>query len=168
MTQTLSPCVAANFLGALFEVNPEKILARWGIAPPSKRKLRYCRSCGAQLSDLHRSRRYCGACRLIPISCDFCGKVTYRHRKELIEYPSDQANPFRKGKGRRYLFCGKQCQGKWLANHYGWPKTRKWDYDKVLQMAQETGWGALRLSRALGIPKSSLSEILVKARIGKI
>lgn len=67
-------------------------------------------------------------------------------------------------------FCSKKCQGRYAGNKYGFkahPENavrhillRKYDYEKVWQIHQETGYGALRLSRLLNIPSSTVSAIL--------
>ena len=59
-----------------------------------------------------------------------------------------------------------------MGKHYGWPvhkkgnpqHMRKWDYEQVYALRDETGWGAIRLSRALGIPTITISSILAKER----
>lgn len=58
------------------------------------------------------------------------------------------------------VFCNRICHGKWAGKNYG--RKNKWDYEKIYKTRDDTGFGAIKLSRLLNIPVSSLTYILRK------
>ncbi len=91
----------------------------------------------------------------ITLKCKQCGRdfqlkpSLYRARLRRRKFPG--------------FFCSRRCMGKWSGAQYGFrvhQKNRKWDWGMVWQRHLETGYGARRLSRQLGIPESTISEIL--------
>lgn len=100
--------------------------------------------------------------KTIMLSCDVCGVLFHRSEKQVIQ---------RLGKKNgQHIFCSKKCQGKWFSQfgfqkgHKRYPKIRKrkYDYQMVWEKHLETGYGALRLSRMLDIPKKTIEYILGK------
>lgn len=92
--------------------------------------------------------------------CDECGGTFERERSQVT---------FKTKKGQKLWFCSRYCFGKYAGEHYGFaahPENagrglpRKWDWGKVYKMRGETGWGAVRIGRALGIPQGTVSAIL--------
>lgn len=84
--------------------------------------------------------------------CQECGKI-FRVRPWQIR--------------KRYTrtLCSKPCTGRHLGksntgSHRKHVGKRKWDYDLIYQLRQETGWGACRIGRKLRIPESTISVIL--------
>ena len=84
-----------------------------------------CPVCGT----ISKSKFCCDECKnrwtSIPIVCSGCGKLFFRSRRVLI------AN-YKRCQG--FLFCSKQCSGKWLSDQYGFErypehKWRKRKYD---------------------------------------
>jgi len=84
-----------------------------------------CPVCGT----VSKSKFCCDECKnrwtSIPIVCSECGKLFFRSRRVLI------AN-YKRCQG--FLFCSKQCAGKWLSDQYGFErypehKWRKRKYD---------------------------------------
>ena len=96
----------------------------------------------------------------IPVTCTTCGKLFTRSRRQLLAHYKE------------FLFCSRECFGKWAAEHYGFKahpenamrKKPKWDYSLVWKTHLETGYGAVRLSRLLNIPERTITMILEKCR----
>lgn len=125
-------------------------------------QLRYCKSCGAvtlpnwDFCSPECERQY----RTLRVICDNCGQLFPRRDKVVIQ---------RLGKmGYQHQFCSKRCLGQYAGNHWGFAahpentgrRNKKWDYSQIYTMKDEMGWGASRISRALGIPKGTVSVIL--------
>jgi len=101
----------------------------------------------------------------IPVICTRCGKLFIRNRHQfLTNYPHFNNN----------LFCSRDCSSKWWAEHYGFkaypdhisnkPHTRKHNWDDIWKMHLETGYGSLRLSKRLNIPRNTIADILRHCR----
>lgn len=98
---------------------------------------------------------------LIELTCEACGSK-FRRKSYLIR---------KRSPGR---FCSKKCVGAFSGNHYGFKahpenityggRKRKWDYDEVYKLRDATGWGSVRIGRALGIPFCSVDSILQKRK----
>ena len=151
----MNPCNMARLLSAIFQVETETILDKWGLQPHCPRcdtmvhKVGYCSGCAEDL-------------RSVPVACSFCGTVTERPTWELLH--QRKLHP-----AQEQFFCTKRCQGKWLAEHHGFTahpencgpgRSRRHDYDAVWQTHLETGYGCYKLSRMLGIPRSTVTSIL--------
>lgn len=86
--------------------------------------------------------------------CEECGKKFY-----VKPYEIQLCSPRR--------FCSKKCLGKYVGRHYGFRvhgkyKPRKYDYDQVYKLREETGWDGPSIGRALGIPYDTVYKILKK------
>ena len=100
----------------------------------------------------------------VKFACDECGRAFERVRSQVI---------YKTKKGQKLWFCSRHCLGKYAAPRWGFaahPENtggirgpKKWDWGKVYKMREETNWGALRIGRALGIPVSTVSQILRRA-----
>ena len=98
---------------------------------------------------------------LIELTCEVCGVKFYR-KSYLIR---------RNSPGR---FCSHKCLGGFMGNNYGFKvhpeniehhgRKRKWDYDEIYKLRDTTGWGAIKISRLLGIPYPTVYVILQKRR----
>ena len=121
-----------------------------------------CPVCGT----ISKSKFCCDECKnrwtSIPIVCSECGKLFFRSRRVLI------AN-YKRCQG--FLFCSKQCSGKWLSDQYGferypehkWRK-RKYDWDAIWKLHKETDYGHKNLSKQLDIPTATIASILHRYR----
>lgn len=98
--------------------------------------------------------------RRVTLVCDECGRAFERERSQVT---------FKTKKGQKLWFCSRYCLGGYVGEHYGFaahPENaggglpRKWDWGKVYKLREETGWGAVRIGRALGIPQGTVSMIL--------
>ena len=131
-----------------------QILSRYQI----KRNLLFnCRNCGR----LIREGTFCNeGCyydyhHRNTLTCFYCG--------ETFKVANWVYNGRVKNNSSGLFFCDNVCQGKWLGNNYGSGKHqrgRKWDYEKVYQLKDETGYGCTKLSRLLDIPEGTVSGIL--------
>ena len=121
-----------------------------------------CPVCGT----ISKSEFCCDDCKnkwsLIPIICSGCGKLFFRTSRVLI------AN-YRHRQG--FLFCSKRCTGNWLRDQYGferYPKhkgqKRKYDWDLIWKLHNETGYGHKKLSKQLDIPSAAIASILHRYR----
>lgn len=126
-----------------------------------------CRYCNQPIkSGLFCSRECLTEYHRATLICSYCGE------KWSLYASQAQARVKRSQSG--LIFCSKYCQGKWLAENYGfgvYPEHRpytpnhKWDWDKVMELQRQTGQGCCRLSRALNIPQQTISNILRKRRL---
>ena len=101
----LSPCGAYRLLAAIFRRDPRQVLRRKGLWQPRYR----CRGCGKDMDASHRLK-YCPDCRLIPITCDQCGKTTLRNRCDVIAAAK---------RGSQHQFCSRVCHGMWVGHNVG-------------------------------------------------
>jgi len=118
--KTENPGMTLESIGEEVDVSREyvrQVLAAAGV--DTKKETPTCFGCGIALrpsverpyTDIKTGHRYCKTCRHDMVwgkySCAFC-------QKELIRRKSDirRTNP-------RYIFCDKQCQGKYIGKHYG-------------------------------------------------
>jgi len=154
---------ACKLLEAIFGEPPRwapEVLPEW-----------YCIVCKRKLKN--RYGRFCSEeCRQnyhYPwLTCLVCGR---RFRKSRSQVDAKRSRP-RKLDG---FFCSRRCMGHYAASHWGFkpgqahPRPRKYDYSLVWKIRQDTGWGVMRISKLLGIPKSSVSYILaqLKAESGR-
>lgn len=165
----ISTCGAANLLSAVLRVPKEQILVKWGIWST-------CIDCGKPLSPEKSHEGQCYKCyfksRHVKVECDYCGILFERYQSQLI---------YTLGKNhQRHIFCGRECFYKWLGlgKNYGFGSPRetlrqkqlhgaprKWNWEEVWHLHQQTGWGSLRLSRALNIPESTIKKILQKKKL---
>lgn len=161
-----SDCGAVSLLAAIFGEDPDKLKLRFGLPVKLRgRPQRFCESCGSLFS-FTSSSQLCSACRTIHLACAECGRLFSRRTKQVIYQ-------FNK-KGYQYTFCNRRCLGSYAARHYGFiahpenakkGKKRKYDWDQVIALARETGWGARRIGRQLGISSNHVVTILKSAGI---
>jgi len=149
---------ACRLLGAIFGELPRwapEVLPEW-----------YCIVCKRKLKN--RYDRFCSEkCRqdyyYPQLTCLVCGR---KFRKERSQVYAKRSRP----KKLDGFFCSRQCMGHYAASHWGFkpgqahPRPRKYDYNLVWKIRQDTGWGVIRISRLLGIPKSSVSCILAQLK----
>jgi len=98
----------------------------------------------------------------IPVVCTRCGKLFFRDiHKFLYNYRDHNGT----------IFCSRNCQSKWIGEHYGFKSypnhsgpgaKRKHNWDDVWKRHIETGDGPVKLSRQLGIPKTTVAYILFR------
>jgi hypothetical protein len=90
--------------------------------------------------------------RQIPMICTKCGILFFRYYSQLL-------TDSRRGHTNAF-FCSKECRNQWLVEQYGFHTPRKYNWDGVWKSHLETGYGALRLSKLLNIPVTTISAIL--------
>ena len=163
-----------------------QVLGRAGLQrahykPPPKVWL--CMRCGQPCP--RRNTRYCSKeCKYEDahpwVACTGCGELFRRRLSQVTaksrRAASGAANKTPRGEARYTLdmFHSRSCYGRHIGRIVGFlahpefrgpPRRRKHDYDAVWAKHLETGWGAWRLARAMGIPVSAASWILrVKRR----
>ncbi len=173
----ISLCGIVDLLAAIFERDPDELRLRYGILPKyNYRHLNICIACGKPT----RNPMYCNKqCQhdfiWIPLICPTCDRLFYRRRSFVLSrlnHPSSTTN-----KTQEQFFCHHSCNTKsrigidGFAAHpeniRGWQgeRKKKWGYVKVYELRDKTGWGAIRLGRALGMPSSTVGGILAKRTI---
>ena len=160
---TKSECNAVDLLAAIFGGDAQMMRYKRGL--PSK--YQPCLNCGNATTN--ESRICSPECRkaytTIMVECSQCHKLFPIVKSQLIGRTKRSKNDG--------VFCNNVCHGKWAGEHYGFiahpenaihgqVRKRGYDYDMVWQKHFETGYGALRLSRLLNIPESTISYILAK------
>jgi hypothetical protein len=97
-----------------------------------------------------------------PVVCTRCGKLFFRNVQRFLANYRDHSST---------LFCSRNCQSRWIGEHYGFKSDpnhscpgvkRKYNWEAVWKMHFETGYGAVKLSRQLGIPETSVAYILFR------
>ena len=156
----ISICGAANLIAALFEESPAKVYRHLGLAPPTG----YCWQCGLEVAE--KGTGLCLDCQkaaaFIQVACSYCGALTRRRASAIVLFVSRY--------GYQHFFCSRHCMGMWAAQNYGFtahPENRgkrKYDYDMVWQKHLETGFGAIRLGRLLGMKTDTVNKILQAKR----
>ena len=132
-----SPCGAADLLAAIYEEPREQVRAKLGLPPvPSP---------------------------YIDVACSWCSQLTKRRATGVVYVVSQR--------GQEHFFCNRSCQGKWVAVGYTsgrYPKRRRapphFDREMVWAKHLETGYGAVRLARLLGMKTVTVEKILQKKR----
>lgn len=158
-----------KLLGAIFEkADWDDLWLRFGLVPPGEKRCLGCGKLIPESSHGHKTSDYCPECwekrHFVTLKCGQCGKEFKLSR-------SDYNARLRKRKVPLF-FCSKRCWGAYIAQHYGFgvhPEhagvgagPRKWDYSKVYSLWEETRGSPSKLSRTLGIPRSTIVSILRK------
>ena len=155
-----SLCGAVNLLAAIFGENKVKLKIKYGLLPPFPLCL-YCQE--PLITKQHQRMGFCSnKCKrnynTLTLVCDECGVIFLREKAQIL-------NRFRRG--YKKVFHSQKCLGKRTGREYGFAKhpehkipPKKWDYSKVYELRDKTGWGAIRIGRALGIPSPTVSKIL--------
>ena len=169
------PYATLKEIGDSFDITKERVRQVLSEAGKETRAYRdqvphLCIGCGKQFNRLYN--QFCSyECKrnethtMLP--CSYCGSPGKEVNIKWLNWEIDH--------GRHspdLFFCSKVCQGNWLADNYGFVKypehiisagrLLKWDYSKVYELRDRTGWGARRISRALGIPQGTLSQVLAE------
>ena len=164
------PCNFAALLGAVFGKNPDDVVRSWGLTPIGN----MCLNCGKRIP--RDNRKFCSmACfkvfAKVPLVCPVCLKTFYRSAKEIVWKLNH--NQSTNGKPIQQFFCSRQCMGSDNGVRYGFKshpenafgkRSRKWDWDLIYKTHLNTGYGATKLSRLLGIPEGTVSTVLNKTR----
>ena len=177
-TRDRNPCATLQQIADKYDITRERVrqvLASEGRATKAIRLPNpnyICPYCGgvkswvsAQCENCQEAER--AKVRWVTLICDQCGGTFERRQSEVLIRAK-----LRGYQGR--IFCSKRCQGVYTAEHYGigapnnpihktvFPTGRppKWDYGELYRLRDLTGWGAIRLSRALGIPEGTVSDAL--------
>jgi hypothetical protein len=120
----------------------------------------HCLECGKISTNKFCSDECQNQWQQIPIVCTGCGKLFFRNVHRFLANYHYHNNA---------LFCSKDCQSKWIGEHYGFKShpnhtrphgKRERDWDDLWKIHLETGYGAVKLSRQLDIPKTTVSYIL--------
>ncbi len=96
----------------------------------------------------------------VQIACSTCGTLKETLATRLISHTK---------RGYQFSFCSRRCLGVWMGkqNRGHSNRPRKYDYDKIWTAHIQTGYGAVRLSRLLGIDESrwkSVDHVLHRIR----
>ena len=141
-----------------------QILKELGL--PAKPPLKVCVDCGKRVDSRTKRCRPCYHQYIlknswVELPCHTCKAMFPRRKSDFKRSVKNR---------QRLFFCSKHCLGVWVAVNYGfgvYPEhrsPRKWDYSLVYLLRDGKQWGALRISRALHIPQSTVSDILRKGK----
>lgn len=156
-----SLCGAANLMAAIFGLQSDELKRQWGLPVDQKP---VCPICGSDSSK--HFFPYCFAHRdkitMIELECDECEKHFYRQKSIVMACLASR--------NYKHVFCSSRCVGRRAGKLYGFaahPENvglgggkRKWDWDKVYALHRETGGGARKLGRVLGIPEPTVNYIM--------
>jgi len=104
-----------------------RILTEAGFRIEGVNKYYRCKECGKYLGIKKKS--YCPECKrklkLIPVSCDTCGKIFYRSAKSQERLITKR--------NYKHTFCSRQCLGKWLAQHRSHKGKSKFEIENKIE-----------------------------------
>ena len=156
-----NPCLTLQAVGDKYGITKERVRqVLKGAGQPTRRyypsKEVLCLNCGQAT----KRERYCSdKCwheYTHPLmECSYCGTLFRRNAKQIISQLSY-------GHKKTHLFCSKRCQGKWLAQHYGFKK--KYNETAIRATWMRTGYGASQLARLFDIPIPSMANYLRRFR----
>jgi len=158
MMATKLNCGHANLLAALLYKDVDNIKIQLGL-PLDKQP---CLNCGTPTKKVFCSRECKHDYAFIQVACSTCDKLFLRRQSKVIYYTNKR--------NQQFWFCSRHCFGIYAGEYHGFTahpekshaggRHRKWDYSKVYELRDRTGWGSDRLSRALEIPVSTIAKIL--------
>lgn len=172
-TRLRNPCATLEQIGGKFGVSKERVRQVLSEANAPTKSIRiknqyHCLNCGKLIQT--QGKKFCShECQhlysQIPIKCSECGEIFHISKSQLFARETR-----RKVEG---YWCSKQCFGKWLSRNHGFIKhpenrghaKRKWDYEKIYQIRDITGFGARKIGHILNIPEVTISNILQKRNL---
>ena len=144
----------------VFQVLQEEGLPTKHLVRPVKKYQYSCLVCGKISTNKFCSNECQKQWQQIPIVCTRCGKLFFRNVHKFLANYRDHSDA---------IFCSRKCQSRWLGEHYGFKSyphhsgpgvKRKHNWDEVWERHRETGYGAVKLSRQLDIPETTIAYIL--------
>lgn len=128
-TRRSNPCATLLEIGDKYGVSKQRIhqilqkegeVTRHWTAWSAARTGHVCPSCGEWKADVSKRCRKCAISKRkaergstkVPVSCDWCGKITWR-------YPSAVIRNANSPRYKAHQFCDKRCQGYWCGANYG-------------------------------------------------
>ena len=168
-SSNISLCGAVDFLAAIFGRDPDELRLRYGIMPKhAKVKCIVCDK--PTVYKLYCSKKCRWEDSHVLLSCPVCDTLFYRRKGYVIwhlNHPSPNTS-----KLQDKFYCSQKCLGVNIANTVGFGahtentircgRHKKWNYGQVYEMRDKTGWGAIKIGCALGIPSSTVGTILAK------
>ncbi len=163
-----NPCLSTAAIARKVGLSKQRvwqILSAAGLPTKAWRQRYACFRCGAVL-ERRIKRGLCGKCfkesRRLELVCDVCGRHFLREGKVVVMGAK---------LGYKSFFCSRKCLGRFIGEKYGlkahpenW-RPRKCDYDLVQALRDAEGWGARRISEALGISERTVYKIWRKNRV---
>jgi len=146
----------------VFQILQEEGLPTKHLVKPVNKDQYSCLACGKISPNKYCSNECQKQWRQIPIVCTRCGKLFFRDVHQLLANYRDHSDT---------IFCSRNCQSRWIGAHYGFKShpnhsgpgvKRKHNWEDVWKRHLETGYGAVKLSRQLGIPETSVAYILFR------
>jgi transcription elongation factor Elf1 len=146
----------------VFQILQEEGLPTKHLVKPVNKDQYSCLVCGKIGLNIFCSNECQKQYRQIPIVCTRCGKLFFRDVHQLLANYRDHSDT---------IFCSRNCQSRWIGAHYGFKShpnhsgpgvKRKHNWEDVWKRHLETGYGAVKLSRQLGIPETSVAYILFR------
>jgi len=160
-----SYCNYADLRATIFGLNRNEIRAEYGLPAVYGN----CLNCDEPLPSAND--RFCNIkCRhdysWIDVACSQCGKLT-KVRRCILIYRTNRPQSYSNKLQQRW-FCSTTCRGRYVGRTYGFGVHKKFhnprthNYDLILHIKRETGFGARKLSRLLKIPESTISSIIAR------
>jgi transcription elongation factor Elf1 len=146
----------------VFQILQEEGLPTKHLVKPVNKAQYSCLACGKISPNKFCSSECQKQWRQIPVVCTRCGKLFFRDVHQLLANYRDHSDT---------VFCSRNCQSRWIGEHYGFKSypnhsgsmvKRKYNWEEVWKRHLETGYGAVKLSRQLGIPETSVAYILFR------
>ena len=146
----------------VFQILQEEGLPTKHLVKPVNKDQYSCLVCGKISTHKFCSDECQKKWQQIPVVCTRCGKLFFRNVHRFLANYRDHSST---------LFCSRNCQSRWIGEHYGFKSDpnhsspgvkRKHNWEEVWKRHLETGYGAVKLSRQLGIPETTVAYILFR------
>ena len=144
----------------VFQILQEEGLPTKHLVKPVNKDQYSCPVCGKISTNKFCSNECKKQWHQIPVVCSRCGKLFFRNIHQFLANYRDHSDT---------VFCSRNCQSRWIGAHYGFKShpnhsgpgvKRKHNWEEVWKRHVDTGYGAIKLSRQLGIPETSVAYIL--------
>jgi len=144
----------------VFQILQEEGLPTKHLVKPVNKDQYSCPVCGKISTNKFCSNECKKQWHQIPVVCSRCGKLFFRDVHQFLANYRDHSD---------IVFCSRNCQSRWIGAHYGFKShpnhsgpgvKRKHNWEEVWKRHVDTGYGAIKLSRQLGIPETSVAYIL--------
>ena len=146
----------------VFQILQEEGLPTKHLVKPVNKDQYSCLVCGKISTNKFCSNECKTQWHQIPVVCTRCGKLFFRNVHRFLTNYRDHSDT---------VFCSRNCQSRWVGAHYGFKSDpnhsgpgvkRKYNWEDVWKLHAETGYGAVKLSRQLGIPETTVAYILFR------
>lgn len=154
----LKLCGAIKLGSAILKLDPDPIIARYGLPPEHQP----CLACGKPTSNRKGlcSKRCAYKYRRVPVACEECGRI---FQKTISQVTWHINNPFKHtGKTQQHFFCSVPCRRLGI-RLVSMTRVSKYDHEKIGSLLKE-GLSANKICDLLNYKRESISNLCVDLR----